>query len=256
MLVAGALLGFYVRDPLNRLLKRRQEVIDATRARFTIQVIPLSLAPALRDLSGTITRENGRQGLFEFAFDESPPRPRGAELEALENAPGKRGFTEAVSRICEAGGELVGGGPGSPSGRFEVRRGVVITGVPIPGNFYAWNTPNRGLLMISTASVEGIIAQHEDVSLDDFVVRIVQRMAIFSVVPELDPLRTHVRYSKGCIFDFTVYLDRIPDLLREPRICPDCQQLIAKAQGDRFAIEAREWVECSLADSPGTRSEQ
>lgn len=241
--IVGVLVGFFVRDPLKGALARWQQSRERSRKRIDVDVMGLEVDELLPNLSGVVTGENHRQSTFEFAYVEAQLAPTKKEARILEDAPGKKEFVETVAAIAaRAGKDEFSTDEGAPSGDRDLPRAVVVTAYPLPGNFYAWNTRNRRLLVISTASVEEIIEEEDGIELADFVVRILQRMVIFSTVPTLDPLRTHTEQTRGCLFDFTIFLAGVVDLIRQPGICPRCHRAIAEAQGDRFALAVDAWV--------------
>ena len=70
-----------------------------------------------------------------------------------------------------------------------------------------------------------------------------KRMAVFSVTPTIDPLRTHLETTKGCLFDFTEHLRLVRHVVEKLLICPDCMKDIGDYHGKSFASNVKKWVE-------------
>jgi len=245
-LFVGAFLG----EPLKRWwgnwLDKRKKIKDMLRPRFKFNVIQLQdpESPAF-NFSRRITEQYDRQNLFSFEIQESLRDPTPAEIADLKRTVSKRDFVEKVGRfLAHARNESWSGlSDNPPTKRFKGSRDLVITNLPLPGNFYAWNSKDRTLLVISTAPSQSVLPQGGKLTVEDFVVRITQRMAIFAVTPRLDPSRDHVSKSLGCLFDFTLHVSRVVDILETCIICRDCREFIAQDRGIEFALQVREWVE-------------
>ncbi len=242
----GIFVGFFIYEPLKKWLKRKKIVYNMGKDRTRIRVHQLcnpDLPPF--DFSPQCTKQNGLQNTFEFAIDEAKIELNTEAIKSLREAKGKKEFTSLIGEIlAHARSEKWTGLKNSPpQSQLDIPRDLVITNFPIPGNFYAWNSVGRTLLLVSIRSVEHLFPEGENFTITDFVSRMLQRMAIFSVVPDLDPRKTHRKFSLGCLFDFTDQLNRVLNLIENPYLCPNCQRLIAKSQGDHFSLEVRNWLE-------------
>ena len=72
-----------------------------------------------------------------------------------------------------------------------------------------------------------------------------QRMAAFAVIPDLNPRKTHIRTSSGCLFDFTRRVERVVPVVKTPEICDDCVEVIKRSRGISFLDSLREWFKAA-----------
>lgn len=246
----GLLAGVLVGEPLKRAwghwLDARVMIGELIRPRFKFTIIHLR-DPELEafDFSRRLKDQNGRQGMFSFEFEEVLRPPTGKEIADLRGTKSKRDFLEKVGNYLAAarGASWTGLTNNLPNKRFKGNRDLVITNLPLPDNFYGWNSKDRTLLVISTAPADLSIPPGSTVTVEDFVIRIIQRMTVFAVAPSLDPGRDHVRKSLGCLFDFTLALSSMSEILETCIICTDCYRLIAQDRGAEFTLQVRKWVE-------------
>lgn len=242
----GVLVGFFVRDPLKHWLERRRKIKTLTKQRIEIWVYQLldPAAPAT-DFAQSVKEQNSEQNLFLFSVGYPDLKPSPEEIKALRQAEGKRAFIEKIGQVvARARGEKWEGlDKPLPGGCIKEPRDLVITDIPIPGYYYGWNSFDRKLLVISVASIKQFFPEDGEIPIGSFVATIAKRMAVFSSVPGLDPRATHSRWSVGCLFDFTIQLKRVTDVVARPYICPACASTIAKCCGTEFALDARKWVE-------------
>lgn len=120
----------------------------------------------------------------------------------------------------------------------------MITNVPLPGNYYGWNTRDRILLVISIAPMLNLnlFPIEQRPNMNDFIIRMIQRMAVFAVIPSLNPKETHTESSKGCLFDFTIELKNVVNVVKTPFICHDCRTSIKRSQDMDFFHEIDDWI--------------
>jgi len=246
----GLFVGTFLGEPLKqwwgRWLYTQGKIADLLRPRFKFSVIQLQdpEAPPFT-FSQRLKVQNARQTLFAFEFEELLRAPTPAEIADLKRTDSKRDFVEKVGRfLADARGERWTGLSDSPANkRFKGCRDLVITNLPLPGNYYGWNSKDRTLLVISTAPAQYVLSPAGRLTVEDFVARITQRMAVFAVTPRLDPRREHASKSLGCLFDFTLFLSRVVEILESCNICADCCRSIAQDRGNEFALRVRNWVE-------------
>jgi hypothetical protein len=248
--IIGLLVGTILGEPLQRWwqnwLDMKTEIANILSPRYRFNVLQLQdpNAPEF-NFSRRIKDQNDCQRLFLFEIEESLRAVSGEAVTKIADTNSKKSFVDNVGRLlADARNESWNGLSDKPSDkRRNRRRDIVITNLPLPGNFYGWNSKDRTLLVISTAPSQYILEPGGELTVDDFVVRILQRMAVFAITPRIDPRRDHIRKSVGCLFDFTVFLSNLGDILGNCNICPDCCRLIAQDHGDYFALRVREWVE-------------
>ncbi len=243
--VVAVVIAFFVKDPVRRWLEKRRELGQHTRSRISVEIHQVFTRTPGSDYAGLITGQNSEQNLFSFAVPMWIVEPSSGDLRSFREADGKLGFMKAVAGLltnAQKGGKYDVYAP-LPGGRIDTPKQLVVTDIPIPGNYYAWNTPNRELLVISTASVEPFFGGVDQHSISDFVETMLVRMAVFSVVSQLDPSADHLDSSVGCLFDFTIELKRTQAVVSKPFICHDCQGRIASCCGVDFSLEVRKWVD-------------
>jgi hypothetical protein len=247
--IGVVLLGFFVKEPLRRWLERRQELMHDTKPRMEIRFHQLDHPKnANPDVAQVAIAQNSRQELFVFHVSDADLTLSPKQLRALSKNEGKKAFIEAIGQIiAESQGRHWAGADGTlADGCFKGPRDLVVTNLPIPGNYYGWNTVDRRLLVISTASVEQFFTEGEGVPIRAFVGVMLKRMAVFSSVSELDPSAVHSVTSIGCLFDFAIQLKRVKDVVARPYICPSCQRVIAECCGTVFASNTKKWIDASV----------
>lgn len=249
-LVVGTLFGLFVKEPLSRWLDKRRQLKKLIKKGIVVNVHQLWESTPVGEYSGLVTDENKGQRLFEFRVPLSALVPSKESLASLRNAAGKRDFIETVSSLLAGAGAGGSGAVDAPLGKGSLLtpRDVVLTDIPIPGNYYGWNTADRSVLVISTSSVSQFFGGKGQSSISAFFRIMLMRMSIFSTVTELDPRINHSDNSRGCLFDFTIRLQDVQALVRRPFICPACLRLIAGCCGTDFSLQAKEWVEAAVTD--------
>jgi hypothetical protein len=250
-LVIGMILGALLGEPLKRLGKRlsdrreRSRRIRArTRARPRFRVTQLCDSASLFDYSSMFKEQNHLQNLVQFDVDDFRRIPLPEELEELGGIESKRSFLERVACIlAHDRGEVWQGLGDAPPDSDDVRpKDLVVTNIPLPGNFYAWNSRDRRFLLVSTAPVSDLFPSAGGANLGDFVERIAQRLTVFALVPELDPSELHLELAGGCLFDFNVLLRSVVDVVERPGLCPECGRVIAKSRGGAFYEGVTRWI--------------
>lgn len=241
-LIIGLIFGILVANPVKKWMKERDLIKKITRnPKYVFRIVHLNKAEDdhSMDFSTKIKEQNALQGLFRFEVENVKILTH-EEYSELRGLMSKKDFIEAIASILSY--TLVNR---HPNIKDKKTRKIVLTNVPIPGNFYGWNSMDRTLLVISIAPILKLFPVEERPNLDDFIIRMLQRMATFSVVPSLNPKRTHIEVCRGCLFDFTVELKRVVDVVRIPFICSDCWKLIERDQGAKFVAELKNWIEAA-----------
>lgn len=244
--VGVVLLGFFVKEPLRKWLERRRELKRYTRPRIRIQVHQLDNPKgASLDFAQVATDQNSAQDLFVFHVSDAEPALTPKQLRALTEKEGKKAFIEKFGQIVARAQrrEWRGADRTLADGCIKESRDLVITNLPIPGNYYGWNTLDRRLLVISTASVKQFFTEDGVLPIESFIEVMLKRMAVFSTVSKLNPSADHSATSIGCLFDFTIELKRVEGLVAKPYICPSCYRIIAECCGTPFASKAKKWAE-------------
>lgn len=243
--VVAVVIAFFVKDPLRRWLEKRRRLVPLTKSRISVEMHQYFTKSPGGDYAGLFTGQNSEQNLFSFAVPMRMAEPTSNDIRSLWEADGKLGFMRALAGLltdAQKGGEYDVYAP-LPNGCIDSPKQFVVTDIPIPGNYYGWNTRNRELLVISTASIEPYFGGVDQHSISDFVETMLMRMAIFSVVSELDPSTDHFDKSVGCLFDFTIELKRTQATVSKPFICHDCQSRIKSCCGVNFSDEVNNWVD-------------
>lgn len=251
LIVLGGIVAIFVHDPIRRWWDKRTKSREYARRPIKFRVIYLLSPdrPGFDWNSELIVRQEARRMVFEVERLAVPAPAEVSELESIAEEPGLeslKDFTEKVgAAIARARrGRWTGDANRQrPTKRFKEPRDLVLTNIPLPGNLYGWNTKDRSLLIISTASVLQFFGKGATPTLDDFGLRMAQRMAIFSVSPGLDPRRTHSETVTTCLFDFTMRLQDVVNVVQTGYVCPDCYRCIRNSHGDGFADSVRRWVE-------------
>ena len=98
--IVAVLIGFFVKEPLTRWLRNRQELRKRSRQRIVIRIyqLPTPDGEGL-DFIRTATDQNSEQQLYLFDAPDLQMTPTKAEAEGLINASGKRDFIEKVGRV-------------------------------------------------------------------------------------------------------------------------------------------------------------
>ena len=261
--VIGLIIGLLF-EPAKRYVKRKLDERDekrkicvemdsATRKRpnFKITQIIDPEAPSI-DFSSVLKKQNQLQNLVRFSIDEFLRYPAAgalSELKLLSQTPVKqKGSKKAAlgilaSIVTKIGNRQWMGFSDKPPGKeIDTERNLIVTNIPLPDRFFAWNSRDRTWLVISTASVLRFFLEEDKPGIRDFVVRIMQRMTVFALVPELDPIHTHVGTAEGCLFDFNVRLEGIADVVASPDVCPVCARAIKEEQSAEFLNGLLEWL--------------
>jgi hypothetical protein len=255
-LIAGILIGFLIGEPLKRLGQRlfnkREEQWDrgdrvdkVTHARPLFRVTQLCMPGSPFDFTSLLKEQNRIQNVVHFEVDDFRRYPLPEEAAELQNQASKKTFLDQAGAIlARSHGEAWQGlSDQLPDPHYKGRRDLVLTNIPLPGNFYAWNSKDRNLLVISIASVNPLFPRDGKPTIEDFVLRMTQRMTIFALISSLDPLQAHGELSSGCLFDFNILLRGVVDVVKNPYICPACGALIRRQRGDEFYEELSEWIE-------------
>lgn len=251
ILIIGFLFGIII-NPVKKHLKERdlyEEIFEKPKYKFRITHLISSYTDPI-DFSTCIKEQNAHQRLFKFEVERVRTLTK-EEDDMLSGKMskksdfGKKDFLELVGEFLtnERNESWKGLDDKLPNPKDKKSRDLVLTNVPIPGNFYAWNSMDRALLVISTVSIFSLFKKEKRPNLDDFVVRMLQRMTTFAIVPDLNPISTHTEVCSGCLFDFTVELKQVVDVVRIPFICQDCAESIKKSQGIKFANKLKKWNE-------------
>ena len=259
--IIGILIGFFFGEPIKRfgqrLLNKREEVWDRkarvameTQQRPRFRVTQLCDPKSLFDFSSVLKEQNRIQEIVLFEVDDFRRSPGLDKISELKNLRSKKDFLDRVgAMLAQMRGEMWRGvSDRLPNRHFEGRRDLIITNIPIPGNFYGWNSKDRNFLLISTAPIAQFFSVEGGLTIEDFIVRLAQRMAVFSLAPSLDPMTVHADTSAGCLFDFNILLRGVVDVVKKPDICPTCAASIAKDQGDEFYERLSAWIKSAPSE--------
>jgi hypothetical protein len=244
MLIVGLFFGVLFADPIKNWWKDR---VIFEKPKYLFRITHLTAADAYPiDFSTRIKEQNAHQKLFKFEVKRAITLTNEEEAK-LKGLMRKKDFVETVGHILahyrnEPWEGLV---DRFPDAKDKNPRDIVLTNVPLPGNFYGWNSKDRTFLVISIAPVLNFFQKDERPNLDDFIIRMLQRMATFAVVPGLNPKRTHIDVGTGCLFDFTVELKRVVDVVKISHICSDCLISIKRSQGHKFTVKLNNWIKAT-----------
>lgn len=246
----AAVIAVFFRQPLQDWFAKKRRLAAGRKPRRAVQVFHVSGGKhQLPDFAPVVTAQNAAQNLFSFQVDDFSLTLTPAELRELESTDNKKAFMGVLA------GALARARAAAPDAQRAVRGpapiDLVLTNVPLPGYFYAWQTPDRRLVVVSTASVGHLFKTEGVPNLGDFVVRMCQRMALFADVSELEPREDHLDKSVGCLFDFTVRLERVVPVVAQPFLCHECLGLLEGSKGTSFAHTAEDWV---VKSKPGAAS--
>ena len=247
--IVSLLIGVLISERFKKWWRRRERLHDLLEPKIKFRVTHISdpEAPAI-DFSPKLKEQNRQQNTFLFEFEDFMRGPTLEDVSELKRTNSKRNFVDKIGRIlaCARGGVWKGLTDKSPYKRFKGRRDLVLTNIPLPDNYYGWNSKDRTILVISIAPILHFFSGEGKPTVDDFIVRMAQRMVIFSAVPSIDPKQAHVQTSVGCLFDFTVELRRVVDVVRTPYICPDCLSQILRDRGQDFTVRVLKWLGIDL----------
>jgi len=255
MLLIGILVTFFFGEPIGRLRKRlsdkreakwiRKERIDIkTRARPRLRVTQLCDPDTPFDFSSILKEQNRLQEIVQFEIDDFRKYPTSDEVSELKRLESKKEFLQKTGDILaqKRGETWQGITDRLPDPDFKGLRELIITNIPLPGNFYGWNSKDRTLLIISICPVIQFFPNDGKPTIEDFIIRMSQRMTIFSIIPNLNPEKVHIQTSTGCLFDFNVLLRGVVDVVKSGDICPSCIECIRKQRGDEFYENLDQWL--------------
>ena len=257
--IISFLLGSFFGEPVKRIgqrlwnkreeiWERRDRVSQKTQPRPKFRVTQLCNPKAPFDFSSVLKEQNRKQDIVLFEMDDFRRFPELDEVVELRSLESKKDFLDRVGALLARmrGETWQGLSDRLPDIPFKSRREFVITNIPIPGNFYGWNAKDRNFLLISTAPVAQFFSVEGEPTIEDFIVRMAQRMTVFSLIPSLDPMTVHAGTSAGCLFDFNILLRGVVDIVREPVICPTCAESIVQDRGDEFYERLDSWIKSPL----------
>lgn len=251
----GILLGVIIGDPIKRVSQRfwdkwekkrdnKNKAKEKTRPRPKFRVTQLCESDKLFDFSSVFKEQNRNQDIVLFEVDDFRRSVRFEEAVELKKIKTLTGFLEKVSALLAQMRRETWQGLSdrSPDIHFTGRREIIITNIPLPRNFYGCNSKDRNFLLISTAPVSPLFSLKDGPTIEDFIMRMTQRMTIFSIVPSLVPKNIHSGTSTGCLFDFTILLQGVVDVVKKPYICQTCRTNIIEEQGLAFYEQLSSWM--------------
>ncbi len=255
MLLIGILVSFFIREPMERLRKRlsdkredewnrRKRIEKETRTRARFRVTQLCDPTIPFDFSSILKEQNRLQDIIQFEIDDFRKYPTQDEVSELKRLNSKKEFLQKTGDILalKKGETWQGLSDSLPDPHYKGLRELIITNIPLPGNFYGWNSKDRTLLIVSIYPVIQFFPNDGKPTIEDFIIRMSQRMTIFSIIPNLNPKQVHIETSTGCLFDFNVLLRGVVDVVKSPDICPSCGVSIVKQGGDEFYENLKEWL--------------
>jgi hypothetical protein len=247
------LLVFIFRDTLKNKWVTFLEFVTKSRYRTKIRILHLPALGSIPDFdfSQQILALNHEQNMFLFQIEDTRIPLSRIDLDELIGADTQPLFLNKLRQLVSHARGQTWDGTDKSAAKVSLRepRDLLITDIPIPGNFYGWNSRDRTFLVISPVSVRHLFPGDPEPSIVDFIIRMVQRMAVFSVSPRINPLRTHYELAAGCLFDFTPQLKRIRQVVTDPILCDDCMREIKRCRNRAFALDVVKWIEIKAKPS-------
>ncbi len=185
-------------------------------------------------LKNKIIRQNKRQDIFEFQFVNWS---LWSGRLALEEEVKAQQFTKRLSFV-DSVIEKVRQFPHNTDVKNTID--LVITSLPMPKNFYAWNNMERDGIVISAGKIGAVFGTDEAMT-NSMVVRVMQRMLIFAL--RIPGLQAH-EATRGCVFDLTVDIRELKHSIEINYLCKSCEQIIAASrQGKGVLKQINNWVD-------------
>jgi len=185
-------------------------------------------------LKNQIIRQNKRQDIFEFQFVNWP---LWAGRVALEEDVKAQQFTKRLSFV-DSVIEKVRQFPHKTDAKKAID--LVITSIPIPKNFYAWNNRERDGIVISAGKI-GAIFGTDEALINSMIVRVMQRMLIYAL--RIPGLQAH-EATRGCVFDFTVDIRDLKHSIEINYLCKECEKIISSSPEGKVVLkQINDWVD-------------
>ena len=119
---------------------------------------------------------------------------------------------------------------------------LAITELPVPLNYYTWNTRDRKGVVIGIRALQSLFENDPDM-VRKIVVRVAQRMLLYSL--QIPGLQTH-EVTKSCLFDFTEKITDIQFSVNDPGLCQPCKASIRDNKGKLFFEAVNAWLQNSF----------
>jgi hypothetical protein len=115
---------------------------------------------------------------------------------------------------------------------------LAITEMPVPANYYTWNTRDRRGIVIGINSLRTIF-ESDPQKVNKLILRVAQRMLIYAL--HARGLKAH-KDTRGCLFDYTEYLPDISLSIEETYFCAHCKNLLIQDKGQAMFENLNAWI--------------